>query len=165
VERVLLIGCSGAGKSTLARALGVRTGLPVVHLDRHYWRPGWREPEKDVWRRQVDELIAQPRWVMDGNYGGTLDVRLPRADTVVMFDFPTWRCLVSALWRSAKGYGKTRADLAPECPEKFDWVFVKFIWRFQIDTMPRMYKKLEGYGGRVIVVRSRADVAAFLGSA
>lgn len=162
MERVLLIGCSGAGKTTLARALGAKTGLPVVHLDRHYWRPGWVEPEKDVWRRQVEELIAAPRWIIDGNYGGTLELRLTRADTVVMFDFPMWQCLAQAFWRSAKGYGKTRADMGPDCPEKFELAFARFIWRFQIDTMPRMYKRLEAFGGRLVVVRTRADVAAFL---
>jgi len=44
MERVMIIGCAGAGKSTLARKLGAITGLPVIHLDREHWRPGWVEP-------------------------------------------------------------------------------------------------------------------------
>lgn len=71
MRRVLVIGCGGAGKSTLARQLGEATGLPVIHLDAHYWRPGWVETPKETWRAAVDELIAADAWIMDGNYSGT----------------------------------------------------------------------------------------------
>jgi adenylate kinase family enzyme len=51
VRRVAVVGSSGAGKSTFARDLGARTGLPVVHLDRPFWRPGWVETPREEWRR------------------------------------------------------------------------------------------------------------------
>ncbi|MFX8106590.1 AAA family ATPase, partial [Acinetobacter baumannii] len=76
MRRVVVIGCSGAGKSTLARRLGERTGLPVVHLDREDWRPGGGEPPRGDWRARVAALAADESWIMDGQYGGTLDLRL-----------------------------------------------------------------------------------------
>ena len=85
-ERILVLGPCGAGKSTLAAALGERLGLPVIHLDKEYWRAGWVEPPQAEWLGKVEELIARPRWVMDGNYGGTLARRLERADCVVTLD-------------------------------------------------------------------------------
>ena len=88
MRRVAIIGSSGAGKSTLARRLGERTGLPVVHLDEHFWRPGWVETSRGEWRAVQTALCAQDAWIMDGNYSGTLDVRLARADTVVFLDLP-----------------------------------------------------------------------------
>jgi adenylate kinase family enzyme len=75
VERVLVIGGPGAGKSTLAARLGAALGLPVVHLDAHFWRPGWQESPRPEWAARVAELAAAERWVMDGHYAGTLAVR------------------------------------------------------------------------------------------
>src|SRR5215212_5460573 len=95
MQRVLVIGSRGSGKSTLAKELAKRTGLRLIHLDQQYWRSGWVEPSKEEWRGQVEVLIAQDRWVMDGNYGGTLELRLARADTVIDLQFPAWLCV----WR------------------------------------------------------------------
>ena len=72
MKRVLVIGSGGAGKSTFATRLGARLGLPVIHLDRVYWQPGWVETPKDEWLRKVEEMCAADAWVMDGNYSGTL---------------------------------------------------------------------------------------------
>lgn len=93
MERVAIIGPGGAGKSTLARQLGAITGVPVIHLDREHWKPGWVETPAAEWEERVRELAAAERWIIDGNYGGTLDVRLDRADTVVFLDFGRFRCL------------------------------------------------------------------------
>ena len=41
MDRVIIIGCGGSGKSTLSRALSEKTNLPVVHLDKLFWREGW----------------------------------------------------------------------------------------------------------------------------
>jgi hypothetical protein len=43
-KRWLLLGPGGAGKTTLAGELSKALGLPVIYLDRHYWKPGWVEP-------------------------------------------------------------------------------------------------------------------------
>ena len=67
MQRVAIIGSGGAGKSTLARQLGEATGLPVVHLDREYWAPGWVEPPRDEWTRKVALFAAEDAWIMDGN--------------------------------------------------------------------------------------------------
>jgi adenylate kinase family enzyme len=76
MRRVLVIGSGGAGKSTFATRLAQLTGLPLFHLDALYWKPGWVETPKEVWSRTMGQLIAGARWVMDGNYGGTLEQRL-----------------------------------------------------------------------------------------
>jgi len=73
VERVLIIGSPGAGKSTLATEVASRTGLPLVHLDQAYWRPGWVEPDKAEWAEEVKALIEL------GSGDGGLE-RLPVAE-------------------------------------------------------------------------------------
>ncbi len=87
-SRVLVIGSGGAGKTTLVTAIADRLGLPVVHLDQEFWRPGWEPTDIPRWRTRVTELVAADRWVLDGNYGGSLDLRLPRTELIVFLDLP-----------------------------------------------------------------------------
>ncbi len=87
-QRILVIGCGGAGKSAFAREMGRRTNLPVVHLDRLYWRPGWVKTEATEWNRVVKEALSADQWIMDGNYGGTLSLRFQACDAVVFLDLP-----------------------------------------------------------------------------
>jgi adenylate kinase family enzyme len=116
MQRVLIIGSPGAGKSTFARRLAASTALPVVHLDQHYWLAGWTEPDADTWHETIKQLLAQPRWIMDGDYGGTLDMRLRDADTVFFLDLPRWLCIMRVLKRITTTYGRTRPDLQMDAP-------------------------------------------------
>jgi len=98
----MIIGCCGSGKSTLARALHEKTDLPLIYLDQHYWLPNWRESTKEVWEVKVRGLTAGEQWIIDGNYSGTMNIRLARADTIVYLDFPTWKCLYRVIKRIVK---------------------------------------------------------------
>jgi adenylate kinase family enzyme len=163
MRRVLVIGCGGAGKSTLAVELGRRLNLPVVHLDRLFWKPGWVQVPTDEWTKTVGELVQEDAWVMDGNYGGTLPVRLDRADTVIYFDFPTWLCLWRVVRRRIVFHGKTRPDVGPGCPEQIDWEFLTWIATFRRKRRPEILKALEGREGLdVVVLRSPLDARRFL---
>lgn len=99
LRRVAIIGCGGAGKSALARALGDRLGLEVVHLDRLYWRPGWVPTPSAEWRAMVAAVARRERWIADGHYGGTLDLRLAAADTVLFLDLPRRTTVAGVLGR------------------------------------------------------------------
>ena len=162
MQKVLVLGCPGAGKSTLAREIALITGLPVIHLDRHYWRPGWREPDHEEWEAVVAELLRRPRWVMDGNYGGTLPLRLAAADTAILLDFPTWRCLARVLRRVIGSYGRTRLDMAPGCPERLDLAFLVYVWRYRRRERVGHVGSLARFGGRLVTLRRPAEVAAFI---
>ena len=163
MQRVLVIGCSGAGKSTLARELAPQLGLPLVHLDRFYWSPGWVEPTQEKWRQIVERLVAEPAWVMDGNYSATFDLRMPRADTVVWLDYPRTTCAWRVV-RVIKGYGRNRPDLPDGCPEQVDLKFYRFVWDFPNRSRPRIVEGLKTIGShlRVIQLTNNRAVAAFL---
>ncbi len=47
-------------------------GIPVVHLDRHHWTPGWTPTASKEWTTLQANLVAGERWVIDGSYGGNL---------------------------------------------------------------------------------------------
>jgi adenylate kinase family enzyme len=164
MRRVLVIGIPGAGKSTFARALAARTGLPLIHLDKEFWQPGWRVTPRTEWWARVSELAAGKRWLMEGNYASSLHLRLPRADTVLWFDYPRVKCLGRVLRRIATTYGQVRPDMAPGCPEQLDWEFLRYVWRFNRLERPKVVAALEQHGQHVVPVVFRRDgeVAQFL---
>jgi adenylate kinase family enzyme len=164
VQRVLVIGSGGAGKSTIARQLASRLGLPLVHLDALYWRAGWQATPKDEWRERVEALIAEPRWVMDGNYSGTLDMRLARCDTVVFLDLPRVVCLWRIVKRQIQFRGRSRPDMSPNCPERLTWEFITWVWTYPSRRRGEILRKLAALDGhqRTVVLASRRDVRRFL---
>jgi adenylate kinase family enzyme len=101
-DRVIVTGMPGSGKSTFSRDLSARTGLPLIHLDLHYWKPGWVRPSDDEWRVKQRSLLAGDGWIADGNYHETLDLRLERADTVVVLDTPWWVCAARSFVRGVR---------------------------------------------------------------
>ena len=101
-HRVIVTGMPGAGKSTFSKALSTRTGLPLIHLDLHYWKPAWVKPSDDEWRVKQRSLLAGDAWIADGNYHETLDLRLERADTVVVLATPWWLCAARAFVRGVR---------------------------------------------------------------
>ena len=161
VERVAIVGCGGAGKSTFAAALGERTGLPVIHLDRYFWKPGWVETEREEWRRRQAELLSGDRWIVDGNYAGTADERFARADTVIVIARPRLACIAGAIRRTARNHG--RAIQAEGCPERFQAEFYRWIWNFERDSRPLIDAALARHPHlRVVELGDRAAMAWFL---
>ena len=164
MRRVAIIGSGGAGKSTLARKLGEITGLPVVHLDREYWRPGWTETPKPEWRARVEQLVRGEEWIIDGNFGGTMEIRLAAADTVVLLDFPRTLCMYRAIRRAVTYQNRTRPDMGPGCTEKVDIEFIRWIWQFPGKTLATIEERLAKLGPDAELVRlhSPNEVEAFL---
>ena len=111
MRRVLVIGPCGAGKSTLAFTLAERTGLPLHHMDKLNWLPGWVDGGNDRVRAGLKRIFATDRWIIEGNYGSTLSERIARADTVVQLDFPIPLCLWRIVKRVVTHRGRTRADM------------------------------------------------------
>lgn len=164
MKRVLVVGSSGAGKTTLAQRLGEILGVGVIHLDAEYWRPNWVETPKEEWRKKVEELCEGEEWVMDGNYSGTLGVRLAACDTLVFLDLPRTLCLWRVLKRAFKFWNSVRPDMAYGCREKIDAEFVLWVWNYPKRTRPEVLKLIESVATakRIVRLRSRAEVEEFL---
>ncbi|MEZ5308957.1 MAG: hypothetical protein R2684_17565 [Pyrinomonadaceae bacterium] len=152
-KRILVIGICGAGKSTLAKELSARTGLPLIHLDQHHWSPGWVESDKALWREKVAELCTGESWVMDGNFGGTLDLRLKFADSVVWLDYSTPRALWRALKRVVRYYGRSRPDMTEGCPERLDLEFLHYILTFKATKNKKIESQLTEFSNSKPVFR------------
>jgi len=164
MKRVLVIGAGGSGKTTLARRLGERTGLPLVHLDQLYWRAGWVPAKDEEWRAKVQEVASGDSWIMDGNYGGTLDIRLRKCDTVLFLDVPRIVCLWRVARRRLSYYGRTRPDLPAGCPERLTWQFLAWIWTYPERRRSDILERLAAIEGqkRVVILRSASAIVDFL---
>ncbi len=164
MKRVLIIGSGGAGKSTLARGLGKATGIEVFHLDKLYWRAGWTEPPKDDWQKILENELEKDEWIMDGNFGGTMELRLQYCDTAIFLDFPRTVCIYRAVKRWAKYWKTNRPDMAEGCNEKIDLEFLGWIWNFQKTTKPKIEERLKRFENKktIIYLRSPKEVENFL---
>ena len=166
MQRVLVMGCAGAGKSTFARALADKLGVPFVSIDQIFWQPGWIAPRPEEFAAKMTREAENPAWVMDGNYtrNGAGELRRARADTIVWFDLPRWVCMLSVIRRSAVGYGKVRPEMAPGCPEKFDWVFLRYVWTYRAMQRPKLLAYFSALRAdqRLVTFAARAQAADFL---
>jgi len=158
--RIAVVGCPGAGKSTLARKLAGITGHPLIHLDYHYWQPGWVPMPKPEFIALQKEWVQGERWIIDGNYKGTLEIRYAAADLVICLDLPRLLCM----WRAFRRRGKPRPDMHPgvnesRAPLKDHAQFYGFIWNFRRDTMPKILALHEKYPS-VAFLHVRSDKQA-----
>jgi adenylate kinase family enzyme len=162
MQRVLVIGSPGAGKSTLARALAMRTGLPLHNLDRMHWLPGWIERDRAEGLAELRGVLVQDRWIIDGNYGSSLPERLTRADTVVWLDYPTHLCLARVFKRWWQYQGQTRPDMTEGCPENLNLEFLHYVLVFRMNWQVRNADALAGFVGAVLRFRQPAQAADWL---
>lgn len=167
MRRILVIGSGGSGKSTLATKLGQLLDLEVSHLDKFYWRPGWQKPTPEEWLQTVTDLINRDSWIIDGNYSGTLGLRIQKCDTIVFLDMPRLLCLWRIVKRNFRYRRGGRPDIAEGCLEKLNWEFVSWVWNYSRRSRPKVMKLIRAHSEekRVVWLRSNADVQKFLSEA
>ena len=166
MKRVLVIGPGGSGKSTFAKRLGQILGIDVKHLDSFYWRAGWTKPSEQDWIQKVNELTSGESWILDGNFGGTLALRVERCDTIIFLDMPRLLCLWRVTKRRLTYRNRSRPDMAEGCNEKLDLEFIDWVWNYSSRSRPRVLKLLEEKKAtkKIVWLRSNAEAERFLKS-
>lgn len=155
-----MIGCPGSGKSTFSRALHNITGIPLFHLDMMYWKSDRTTVEKAVFRERLSRVIQNNEWIIDGNYGSTIELRLQACDMVVFLDYPLDVCLSGISERR----GKARSDMPWfESENEEDEDFIEFIKSFNTQSRPNILELLDKYSHKDIrIFKSRVEADEFL---
>lgn len=163
MKRILVIGSSGAGKSHFSLRLSSLTGIEVIHLDRFYWKPNWVESEKDEFDAWLAGILHGDSWIIDGNYGRTLEWRLSMADAAIMLDLSRVTCTYRVLKRLLFLRSGKRIDMADGCCERFDWEFLKWTWNYPTATRETVLGKLKAAGSelKIFHLRSRKEISDF----
>lgn len=164
VTRIAIVGRSGSGKSTLACALGVRLGLPVTHLDKFFWLPGWVERPRHEFESRHDAIVYENKWIIDGNNARTMPGRFGKAQLIVFFDYPLRVCLRRILGRMLRYRGRDLPHLTQGCPEHFDIHYLKYVWNFDRITRPKIVAAIEKSGTPCIRLQTPDDTQDFLDS-
>ena len=158
MKKVIVIGCPGSGKSTVSRALHNKTSIPLYHLDMMYWNADKTTVEKSVFLERLSAVLEKDEWIIDGNYGATMELRMAASDTVIFLDYPLNVCLNGIKER----FGKPRSDM-PWIETEEDSEFIEFIKNYNEQQKPKVLELLKKYGDKnIIILKSREQVDAFL---
>ncbi len=154
----MVIGCPGSGKSTFSRALHALTGIDLFYLDMMNWNEDRTTVEKSVFIERLTDVLQQDEWIIDGNYGSTMELRMKACDTVIFLDYPLEVCLDGIKSRK----GKKRDDM-PWIETEDDAEFIEFIKSYEIQSRPRALELLEKYSDKTVYTfKSREEADGFL---
>ena len=165
VERIAIVGCGGSGKSHLARVLGARLGISPVHLDALYYDADWKPLDQEAFAALQRDLVAAPRWIIDGNYAATLPIRLSAADAVIFLDLPGWACLWGIAQRRLRYGGGQHQAIGVY--DRITWNFIRYILGYRRTMVPRVRALITDHAvnAQVTVLRSRSAARRYLASA
>lgn len=149
-KRILVIGSPGAGKSYFSRHIHKITGLPLIHLDDHYWLENWTRPSETQWQDSLTELLNQEEWIIDGNYAKSFEHRLQFCDLVILVNTPTLKCLFRVAMRGLNRLLGKKATMPEQVKNgKFksqfgiSFHFLKLILLYQFQTKRQMVKQIQ----------------------
>ena len=158
-QKAIIIGCPGAGKSTFARILSDKTHLPLYYLDMLWHKPDRTTVDRKIFDKKLKEIVLKDKWIIDGNYGRTLEMRIQACEAVFLLDFPVAECLTGVDSR----IGKQRVDM-PWIETEFDEEFRQWIIDFPKNELPIVYKLLDRYKSEksIYIFHSRTDIDDYL---
>ena len=163
MERILIIGNAGSGKTTFAKELARKLSLPLVHLDRLYWCGNWEHLSREEFDTLLQNELEKPQWIIDGNYSRTMELRLQKCDTVIWLDYNRFVCIWGWLKRVIRNWGKSRPDMGPQCNERLDMEFAKWLWTFNGKNRGKYYQILSQQKDKEIYIfKNRRQLQKFL---
>ena len=158
-QKIIVLGCSGSGKSTLSAKLHDVTGLPLFHLDAIWWNSDRSHISRERFDQKLDEILRTDKWIIDGDYSRTYEMRFKFCDTVIFLDYSMDECMSGIKER----VGKVRADM-PWVEQELDPELVKLVENYAKDNRPVILSLLEKYPDvNRFVFKSRLEASEWMG--
>jgi len=167
MKRVAVIGKCGSGKSTLARKLGEKYNLEVIHLDKLFHGPNWAHKySKDEFFELVSKLVKKEKWVIDGNYRKSMDIRFQNADTIIFLDLPKIICSLRVINRLFDSKKEKRIDVPDDCEENLDLGFFRLFYEIFNYHRKEILEKINKYRNskKIYFLKSQKEIDEFLGN-
>ena len=164
IRKIAVIGCGGSGKTTLAKQLATLFKLPLYHLDKYYWKPGWQKININEFIPIHRSIYEQSHWIIDGNQTHVMRERLHHADMIIFLDKPRWLCLWRVTKRWLKYRNTYRDDLHDGCKDRLTWGFLRYIWFFNYRFKPKIIKLLDELKSekKIYILTSNSDIKNWL---
>ena len=129
LKRVMIFGRPGSGKSTFAAWLSRSLGLPLHHLDKHFYVHHWVERDYNEFLQIQKNIVDTESWIVDGNNTRSFEMRWARADLILYFNFSKLSCYFRVVKRFFN-QKTTLNDRAPGCKETIRYSLLKYMWNF-----------------------------------
>lgn len=160
MKKVIVIGCPGSGKSVFARELNKKTGLPLYHLDMIRWRSDRTFISQEQMIEKIREIVLTDEWIIDGNYGSTMEMRMSHCDTIIFLDYPTEVSFDGIMSRR----GTVRSDLPwVEPVDEIDSEFIEFVLNYNTVNRPVVLERIAKFPDKELhIFKSREEAGEFL---
>ena len=159
-QKIIVLGCPGSGKSTLSEKLRDVLGLPLFHLDAIWWNPDRSHISREEFDQKLDEILQTDKWIIDGDYSRTYEIRFQSCDTVIFLDYSVDECMSGIKER----IGKVRADM-PWVERELDPELVELVENYPKANRPVILSLLEKYPNvNRVVFKSRLEASEWMSS-
>lgn len=157
-HKIIVLGCSGSGKSTFSKKLHEVSGLPIIHLDNIWWKPNRSHISREKFDKELDEILQGDKWIIDGDYSRTYEIRFKSCDTVIFLDYSFEECMIGIKDR----VGKERSDI-PWTEHELDPELVKLVENYEKDNRPVVLSLLEKYSDKNrFIFKSRLEAEEWM---
>ncbi len=157
-KRITVFGCCGCGKTTLAKEIHNITHIPLINLDYLNWRNNWTPVPESEFDLLLANELQKESWIIEGLYNRTISARINSSDTIIYMDFSRIFCIVNVIKRVIKNYGKCRDGMPDGCFERFDFPFLKCIWKYNKKYRKKYLEMLNNTKDKnIIIIRSKKE--------
>ena len=159
MEKIIVVGPSGSGKSYLSKRLSELLNIPLYHLDQIWWKEDKTHITRDEFDETLKFILSKDKWIIDGDYSRTYEMRMEACDTIVFLNFPLEECLLGVESR----IGTHREDI-PWVEDEFDPEFKEWIINWFSNALPKLQMLLDKYktSKNIIALKTRKEEECFL---